>query len=106
MAVLDKEKFFSTLHERIGTDTSEESLNFLEDMTDTYNDLEKRANGDGEDWEKKYHELDRSWREKYRHRFFTSDGGNIPPMGDDDEDEGYNPESITYGSLFEVKERK
>lgn len=101
MAVLDKDKFFSTLHERIGTDTSEESLSFIEDMTDTYNDLEKRANGDGIDWEKKYRENDKAWREKYRHRFFNSDGGNIQyPSGGDDEDEGYNPESVTYDKLF------
>lgn len=101
MAVLDKDKFFSVLHEKIGTDTSEESLTFLEDMTDTYNELEKRAKGDGEDWEKKYHELDKAWRDKYRHRFFTSDGGNYEPAkgqnGDEDE---YDPEAVTYNSLF------
>ena len=101
MAVLDKEKFFTTLHERVGTDTSEESLTFLEDMTDTYNDLEKRANGDGEDWKMKYDELDKSWKAKYRHRFFTSDGGNASfDYGNDSEDDGYNPEAVTYDKLF------
>lgn len=101
MAVLDKDKFFNVLHEKIGNDTSEESISFLEDMTDTYNDLEKRANGDGEDWHKKYNELNESWKAKYRHRFFTSDGGNYEPMsgqsGDEDE---YNPEAVTIDSLF------
>lgn len=102
MAVLNKDEFFNTLHNHIGSDTSEESLTFLENMTDTYNDLAGRASGDGIDWHERYNELDKTWRDKYRHRFFTSDGGNYnPPNNDVDEDE-YNPSSITYDSLFKA----
>ena len=104
MAVLDKESFFNKLHEKVGNDTSEESITFLEDMTDTYNDLQKKANGDGVDWEKKYHELDETWKAKYRHRFFTSDGGNYePPSGQNSDEDEYDPEAVTINSLFTTK---
>ena len=78
MAVLNKEEFFEALHTRLGTDTSEEALTFVENMTDTYNDLETKANGDGIDWEQKAKEIDASWRAKYRHRFFSGCDSGYP----------------------------
>jgi hypothetical protein len=99
MPVLDKEKYFNRLHERIGTDTSDDAISFLEDMTDTFNDLERRANGDGENWEKKYHELDEAWKAKYRHRFMNSDGGYAPPM----EDKKEEVKEVTFKDLFTDK---
>lgn len=54
MAMLDREKFFERIKERLGEDDSDEALSFLEDVTDTYDDLERRAAGDGEDWKGKY----------------------------------------------------
>lgn len=97
MPVLDKEKFFNRLHERIGNDTSDEAISFLEDMTDTYNDLESKRNGDGEDWKKKYQENDAAWRAKYRHRFLNTDGGNYQPMKEEDEEE---VKEVTINDLF------
>ena len=99
MPVLKKEEFFAKLQERMGSDTSDEGISFFEDMTDTYNDLEKRANGDGVDWERKYKELDESWRKRYRHRFFSGNGGNIPDVVTDNNEED-DPESIEYEDLF------
>lgn len=69
MAVLDKEKFMERLKERIGEDTSDDALQFIEDMSDTYNDLEERV---GEDWKTKYEDSEKHWRDKYKQRFFTS----------------------------------
>ena len=100
MAVLDKDTFFTKLHERVGTDTSEESLSFLEDMSDTYNELEKRANGDGVDWEKKYNDLDASWRERYRHRFFGGDAGNPNSINSKNDPDEYDPENVGFDDLF------
>lgn len=71
MAVLNRDDFFARINNIIGTDTSDESINFVEDMTDTYNDLEKSANGDGINWKEKYNELDNSWKKKYQNRFFS-----------------------------------
>ena len=98
MAILSKEEYFAKLHERLGEDTSDESISFLEDMTDTYNDMENRANGDGTNWEQKYHDLDESWKKRYRHRFFSGGGGI--PEADERKDEGYNPENVTVNDLF------
>lgn len=102
MAVLTRDDFFSRLQERLGSDTSDESIQFLEDMTDTYNDLEQKASGDGVDWEQRYHELDESWKQKYQHRFFSSGGvmnnPNNPQRDDPDtEDRGA---SISFKDLF------
>ena len=101
MAVLNRDDFFARMQERMGDDTSDEAISFLEDMTDTYNDLESRANGDGVDWEQKYKDNDAAWKAKYRHRFFNGDNRNVP-MDDstDDSDVGTNAEAITVDDLF------
>jgi hypothetical protein len=98
MAVLNREDFFSRLQNAIGTDTSDESISLIEDMTDTYNDLETRANGDGENWEKKYHDLDEAWKQKYRHRFFSNNGRSNMPNNEPNEPN--NGETITVEDLF------
>ena len=52
MAVLSKEEFFQALSERVGTDTSESALSFIENMTDTYNHMENKINGsNSENWQ-------------------------------------------------------
>lgn len=99
MAILSQEEFFAKLHERVGSDTSDESIAFLEDMTDTYNDLSKRVNGDGTNWEKKYHDLDESWKKRYRHRFFSGGEVNNPNVRAKD-DESTDPTEITFNDLF------
>lgn len=101
MAVLSKEDFFAKLHTRIGEDTSDDAISFLEDMTDTFNDLEKRATGDGVDWEKKYHDLDDSWKKRYRHRFFNGD--NSYPTDSEDDEEYDKSEKLVIEDLFEEK---
>ena len=102
MSVLTKNDLFNKLHEYIGDSTTEESIGFMEDVTDTFNDMESRMNGDGEDWKKKYEENDKAWRAKYRHRFFSSDGGNFDVK--EDESKQITPETITVDDLFTRKE--
>ena len=97
MAVLSKEEFMNRLKERIGEDTSDEAMTFIEDMTDTFNDMETRSNGQSdEEWKTKYEELDKSWREKYKARFFNSE--TTPADVKDDAKEK------TYADLFEERE--
>lgn len=100
MAILSRDDFFSAVEARVGTDSSNESIQFLEDMTDTYNALEGRATGDGIDWEQRYHELDNSWRERYRHRFYDGGGSAVIREVDEPDDNGYDPESISVEDLF------
>ena len=101
MSILPRDEFFTRIQERLGDDTSEESIAFLEDMTDTYNDLEKKANGDGTDWEKKYRENDEAWKKKYKSRFFHGGNSSSPsnPTPQDDPDE-YDPENVSINDLF------
>lgn len=107
MAILSRDEFFTRLQEQIGEDTSDRSISFLEDMTDTFNDMENRSNGDGVDWEQKYKELDESWKKKYRHRFFTGGGGNVPePDVTGNSGDEYDPDDITVEDLFTKKEVK
>lgn len=106
MAILTRDEYFARLHDRLGEDTSDEGISFLEDMTDTYNDMETRASGDGVNWEQKYKELDESWKKRYRHRFFSGGDRGIPDSVSTDEKEEYNPEEITVNDLFVKKEEK
>ena len=99
MSVLNRDEFFDRIHQRVGTDNSDEAIKFIEDMSDTFNSLEERANGDGTDWEKKYHELDESWKKKYTHRFFS--GGANSSIIEPDEKRDKDGSSITIDDLFE-----
>lgn len=103
MAVLSREDFFKKLNDHIGTDSSDESIALLEDMTDTYNDMEKRANGDGTDWKQKYDELDKSWRNKYTKRFFSTGGRANQLEPDPEPEEKKTAANITIDDLFAKK---
>lgn len=104
MAVLTRDEFFARLNERLGSDTSDDSISFLEDMTDTFNDLETRANNDGKEWERKYKELDETWKKRYRHRFFNGTDNRYIPK--EDEGEEYSRDDITVEDLFTENEKK
>ena len=60
------------LKQRIGDDTSDESLSFIEDVNDTMNDLTNKASKANE-YEQKYKDNDAAWRQKYRDRFFKTE---------------------------------
>ena len=61
----------SKIKERIGEDTSDEALRFIEDVTDTIDDYESKTK-DNTDWKKKYEDNDAEWRKKYKDRFFNT----------------------------------
>ena len=105
MAVLNKEEFLSRLQERIGEDTSDEAMAFIEDMTDTFNDMETRSNGKSdEEWKTKYEELDKSWREKYKARFFNSETTPADVKEEQEDDVKDDAKEKTYADLFEERE--
>ena len=97
---LSKEEYLESLRTRIGEDNSEEAIKFVEDFTDTYNQLEERA-ADQTDWEAKYKENDESWRKKYRERFFDA-SGEIQK----EEEKALNKDSekLTFNDLFKERE--
>ena len=102
MAVKTKDELLEIIKERIGDDTSDETISFIEDITDTLSDYEEKAtNSDTEDWKTKYEENDKMWREKYRERFFNKKVEN-----EEDEDFDDEVKSLSYDDLFEEKEEK
>lgn len=78
MAVKTREEILESFKSRLGENTDDETISFLEDITDTLDDFEKRANGDGTDWKSKYEENDASWRKKYTERFFSGEPNPDP----------------------------
>lgn len=73
MAVKTREEILESFKTRLGENPDDDSISFLEDVTDTLDDFEKRANGDGTDWKTKYEENDANWRKKYTERFFSDE---------------------------------
>lgn len=101
MATLNRDQFFETLSTIIGDKSDPEAIKALEDMTDTYNALEKGITGDGIDWKKKYEENDQSWRVKYRNRFLNGDGGNGPgSVKTKSDSDDYDPNRVGFSDLF------
>lgn len=94
MAVLSKEDFLSRINERIGDDNSDEAIAFMEDMSDTYEDMANKIT-DSTDWKKKYEENDKAWRDKYKERFISSHNEDEDLSGNDD-----TPLPKTFDDLF------
>ena len=104
MAVLSKEDFMKSIKGRIGEDTSDEAMKFIEDMSDTFDDLTNRI-GDKEDWKSKYEENDKQWREKYTSRFFSSDTTTPSEVKEEQkEDVQEDGEETTFEDLFVERE--
>lgn len=91
MAVRTKDELLGIIKERFGEDTTDETISFVEDITDTLNNFD---NKNSVDWEQKYKDNDEAWRKKYRDRFFNSS---------EQDDEDYEEEQVkplTYENLF------
>lgn len=93
MAVRSREEILNSIRERVGEQNDDETIAFIEDVTDTFTDLETRANGDGVNWKEKYEENDASWRKKYTDRFFSGEPSEPEPEPEPEE-------KLTYESLF------
>lgn len=66
-----KEEILEAVKARIGEDTTDEALSFIEDITDTLTDLSEKSK-DTTDWKAKYEANDKEWRDKYKARFFDT----------------------------------
>lgn len=91
MAVRTKDELLGIIKERFGEDTTDETISFVEDITDTLNNFD---NKNSVYWEQKYKDNDEAWRKKYRDRFFNSSEQDY----EDDEEEQVKP--LTYENLF------
>ena len=90
------------IKEYIGDDTSDKALEIVEDTSDTIDDL---STGDGEDWKSKYDELDKTWREKYKSRFFESTEKEKQEDNEEVEEDEIK-KNYKYEDLFKEEEKK
>lgn len=90
MAVLTMNELKQKLAERFGETEDEKDISFMEDITDTFTDLETNANGTQlKELQDKYSDL----QKRYRDRFFNSAGDDD---GDDLLDTTPDPEPKNY----------
>lgn len=94
MAIKTIEEIMGAVRARVGEDTSDEAIAFVEDVSDTLTSLSS-----AEDWKKKYEDNDAEWRKRYQDRFF-----NPEKPGDIEKPEDSKPERLTFDELF--KEEK
>ena len=93
MAILTKEQLMESIKNRVGEDTSDEALVFIENVNDT---IESMTTDKNTDWKAKYEENDAAWRQKYKDRFFNTSSEDK----DDDFEEDDKKKPMTYEALF------
>lgn len=102
--ILTRDDYLARIQGRIGEDTSDEAMTFIEDMTDTFDDMSNKLT-DTTDWKAKYEENDNAWRTKYKERFFSGDettsGEAKVEQNDDVADDGTD---VSFDDLFEERE--
>lgn len=102
MAIRKYDEIMELVKNRIGEDTTDEAISFIEDISDTFNDLQTRLTEAG-DWKAKYDELDESWRTRYRDRFYET--GNLNVDNDPIDFEEKNPDVedkiVEFEQLFD-----
>lgn len=77
MAIRTREEILESIRNIVGDSTDDNTLQVLEDVTDTLTDFENKTENQT-DWEAKYKENDEGWRKKYAERFYTGDP-SVPP---------------------------
>lgn len=97
--VLTRDEFISRVNDMLGDDGSDQAISFLEDMTDTYDDLAGRTDTD---WEQKYKDLDEAWRKRYTHRFLG--GANNLTVEKTEETEVIDNSEIDIDDLFKEED--
>ena len=97
MAIRTKNEILEQIKARFGEASDDETISFLEDISDTYDDLETRATGDGIDWQARYNENDEQWRKKYTERFYNAETKNEGNTNN----EPANPEPDNTPTKFE-----
>lgn len=102
MARRTREELVAAFCTYAGDRNDDETIALMEDISDSF--------GDGEDWQAKYEENDRQWRERYLSRFSYSQGGGLEPYVEphveDPQEEQKDevdtpPENETFEELFE-----
>ena len=96
MAVRTTQEMIDALKESFGESPDDKQLAMLEDLSDTFTDLNKKYS---EDWKTKYEENDKAWRKRYTDRF----SGKADSETDTLEEDNESQKPLTYESLFKTE---
>lgn len=88
MAIRTSEEFLTMIRDRIGDSTADEDISFIEDASDTINNMAQH-----ETEIEKLKAENEDLRKKYRNRFFE-------PKPDEEPESEPEPEKLTFESLF------
>lgn len=107
MAKLTQKEFMDKVKVILGDRTDDDAISFLEDCKDT-------ISSEGDDWKTKYDEavkekdeLDKTWRQKYTDRFFSSDDSHIDEDKDQHENnKRTNPANVDMNNVDEEREKQ
>ncbi len=91
MAILTKDEMLAKISAITGKSTSDDVLSLIEDVSDTLDSMK-----DVEDWRSKYEQLDSTWRQRYKDRFFSD-------VDNEDMTEIKEEKIKSYDELFERK---
>ena len=97
MAVRTQQEILKSLKARVGDSTDDDTLAFIEDVTDTLSDYETRVS-DSTNWKEKYETNDAEWRQRYRDRFFGNSESEVVEIDNVVETETEKP--MTFEDLF------
>nr|DAK94959.1 MAG TPA: hypothetical protein [Caudoviricetes sp.] len=103
MAVRTINEILESVKSRVGDSTEDTDIEFIEDVSDTLNDLTSKASGQ-EYWKAKYEENDKAWREKYKERFFSTEENEKDELEDNKDIEMKDKKPKTFADLFNEKE--
>lgn len=105
MAILNRDEFLNCVHDFVGDRTDDESMEFIDNVLDTYNDMYNKAENSGDDWKKRYEDNDKAWRNRYKSRFFHGGAVIVPDEISEENDEDVSRETITIEELFNHKRK-
>lgn len=95
MAKLSKDELIEKVKKYVGDRTDDETIEIIEDITDSID------TSDADEWERKYEENDKMWRDKYISRFFDKKEEDLEtPTEHEEEEKEYN----SYEDLFEKED--
>ena len=98
--VKSKSELLEAINKNFNGETTDEVISLIEDISDTLDDFETKTK-DTSDWKAKYDELDKTWKEKYKARFFSSVEEKEKEEIDDKE---IDSSDITIEELFNESE--
>lgn len=117
MAVISREELVSAVTSRLGELPDDDGIVLLENLSDTLDDYEARANLDFEaereawnnertEYEQRLTDLDNDWRRRYTERFNQPSEEHVSESFVDEviDSTEAQAEVIDYEDLFEVKE--